>query len=280
MNQPDSTFAITAQQQAILAAEEEAHLIQQWQQDGNPVARDRLLKAHLRLCLKIAQQFRGYGMDREELIAEGNLGLVRAMDGFDPGKGLRFSTYAQWWIRAAMFEHVLKFSTPVSFGLSAERKRLFFKLRSLKNKLTGADSRALTPQETARIAQDLNVPRERVADMEQLLTQPTRSLDMPVGEDGLTFGALLADQQPNAEEQLAEHQELMYRRDLLRQAWTHLNERERDIVQERTLRERPLKLEELAQRYGVSRERIRQIEAAALAKLKNLISARLARQAG
>jgi RNA polymerase sigma-32 factor len=176
-----------------------------------------------------------------------------------------------------MFEYVLRFSTPVNFGLSAERKKLFFKLRGLKSRLTGPEGGSLSQAETRQVAEELGVRDTRVAEMERLLTQSPRSLDAPVGESGTPYGELLEDDRPDAEEILGERQELMYRRELLKSAWGELSERERDIVAQRTLRENPLRLEDLAQRYNISRERVRQIEAAALGKLKTLVRAAEAR---
>lgn len=255
----------------LLSVEAEIDLLARWRDQGELRARDQLVEAHLRLVLKTATQFRGYGVSMADLVAEGNVGLVRALETFDPAKGLRFSTYAQWWVRAAMFEYVLKFTMPVSFGLSAERKRLFFKLRSLKSRISGPEGGALSDADTLRVAEELGARRESVTEMERLLSQPARSLDMPVGEDGTPWGEFLADDRPNPEEILGEHQELMYRRELLKDAWGSLSERERDIVAQRTLREQPLRLEDLAQRYGISRERVRQIEASALGKLRALV---------
>jgi RNA polymerase sigma factor, sigma-70 family len=268
---PASAFFKAVRETPLLTLEEEADLVRRWREDGDDAARARLIEAHLRLVVKTASQFKGYGLAMSDLIAEGNLGLVRALEGFEPERALRFSTYAQWWVRAAMFEHVLKFSTPVTFGLSAERKKLFFKLRGLKSKLTGPEGGALGVEETRRVAAELGVKDARVAEMERLLTQAPRSLDAPVTEGGATYGELMADDSPNAEEILGERQELMYRRELLKNAWGELSERERDIVAERTLRDNPLRLEDLAQRYNISRERVRQIEAAALNKLKALV---------
>ncbi|MGE4280098.1 MAG: RNA polymerase factor sigma-32 [Magnetospirillum sp.] len=268
-----SAYYKAMRETALLSGEEEAELIRRWKTDGDEKARARLLTAHLRLVVKTAGQFKGYGLSSADLVAEGNLGLVRALESFDAERGLRFSTYAQWWVRAAMFEYVLKFSTPVNFGLSAERKKLFFKLRGLKSRLTGPSGNALSEAETAQVAEELGVRDHRVAEMERLLTQSPRSLDAPVGENGITYGELLPDDAPNVEERLGDRQELMYRRELLRHAWDGLSEREKDIVSQRTLRENPLRLEDLAQRYDISRERVRQIEAAALSKLKGLVKA-------
>ncbi len=272
---PAAAFFRAVRETPMLSAEEETALLARWQDTEDQAARDRLLASHLRLVVKTAGQFKGYGLSTADLIAEGNLGLVRALQGFESDRGLRFSTYAQWWVRAAMFEYVLKFSTPVTFGLSAERKKLFFKLRGLKARLTGPSGNSLSAEETAQVATELGVRNERVTEMERLLAHQPRSLDMPVGESGVPYGELLADDRPSVEEVLGERQELMYRRELLKQAWHHLSERERDIVTHRTLRENPLRLEDLAQRYNISRERVRQIEASALAKLKALVRAAL-----
>lgn len=270
---PAGAYFRTARETPLLSGEDEAELIRRWRQDGDVAARDRLIAAHLRLVIKTAGQFKGYGLSTADLVAEGNLGLVRALDGFEPERNLRFSTYAQWWVRAAMFEYVLRFSTPVNFGLSAERKKLFFKLRGLKSRLTGPEGGSLSQAETRQVAEELGVRDTRVAEMERLLTQSPRSLDAPVGESGTPYGELLMDDRPDAEQILGERQELMYRRELLKSAWGELSERERDIVAQRTLRETPLRLEDLAQRYNISRERVRQIEAAALTKLKTLVRA-------
>lgn len=276
---PAAAFFRAVRDTPLLSAEEEIEMVRRWREDGDENARTRLIEAHLRLVVKTAGQFKGYGLALSDLIAEGNLGLVRALEGFEPERNLRFSTYAQWWVRAAMFEHVLKFSTPVTFGLSAERKKLFFKLRGMKAKLTGPEGGSLSVEETQKVAADLGVKDTRVAEMEKLLTQAPRSLDAPVTEGGASFGELMADDSPNAEDILGERQELMYRRELLKSAWGELSERERDIVAERTLRDTPLRLEDLAQRYNISRERVRQIEAAAMTKLKTLVRAAEARLA-
>jgi RNA polymerase sigma-32 factor len=274
---PAAAYYRAARDTPLLSGEEEADLVRRWREHADDAARDKLIEAHLRLVIKTAGQFKGYGLGMADLIAEGNLGLVRALDGFEPERNLRFSTYAQWWVRAAMFEYVLRFSTPVNFGLSAERKKLFFKLRGLRSRLTGPEGGSLSQAETRQVAEELGVRDSRVAEMERLLTQSPRSLDAPVGESGTPYGELLMDERPDAEEILGERQELMYRRELLKSAWGELSERERDIVAERTLRENPLRLEDLAQRYNISRERVRQIEAAALAKLKTLVRAAEAR---
>ncbi|HSV28339.1 MAG TPA: RNA polymerase factor sigma-32 [Candidatus Omnitrophota bacterium] len=274
---PAAAFFRAVRDTPMLSGEEEAELIRRWKDEGDAAARNRLIESHLRLVVKTAATFRGYGLAVEDLVAEGNVGLVRALETFDADRNLRFSTYAQWWVRAAMFEYVLKFSTPVGFGLSAERKRLFFKLRSAKARLTGPEGGALDAKDAAAIGRELGAKDERVLEMEQLLTQAPRSLDAPATEGGASWGELMADDRPGIEEVLGERQELMYRRELLKHAWGELTDRERDIVAERTLRDKPLRLEDLAQRYNISRERVRQIEAAAMLKLKGLVRAAEAR---
>lgn len=262
----------------MLEADEEVRLIAAIRDRDDPAAKRRLIEAHLRLVIKTAARFKGYGVAMEDLVAEGNLGLMKALEGFDPERNLRFSTYALWWIKAAMFEHVLKFSTPVNFGLSAERKRLFFKLRGARDKVQGPEGGSLGIEGAATVGRDLGVSGARVLEMERLLLQTPRSLDAPVGEGGETFGALMADDRPDQEQVLGERQELMYRRELLKKAWDGLSAREQDIVSGRTLCDQPLRLEDLAQRYNISRERVRQIEGGALAKLKALV--KTAMQAG
>lgn len=266
---PSAAFFRAVREAPLLDAEAETELVRRWRGQGDEAARGTLLQAHLRLVVKTAGQFKGYGLAVQDLIAEGNLGLVRALETFEPERALRFATYAQWWVRAAMFEHVLRFSTPVTFGLSAERKRLFFKLRGAKARLTGPEGGALAPQQAEQLGRELGATGERVVEMERLLTQNPRSLDAPAVEGGTaTWGELMADDRPGADEILGERQELMYRRELVKGAWGALTERERDIVAGRTLRDKPLRLEDLAQRWGVSRERVRQIEAEALRKLR------------
>lgn len=272
---PAAAFYRAVRETPVLTGEEETALIRAWLDHKDEAARCRVIESHLRLVVKTASQFKGYGLGMADLVSEGNLGLMRALESFDSERNLRFSTYAQWWVRAAMFEYVLKFSTPVNFGLSAERKRLFFKLRGAKAKLTGPEGGSLGAEDAAAIGRQLGAKDSRVLEMEQLLTQSPRSLDAPATENGATWGELMADDRPGIEEILGDRQELMYRRELLKKAWVSLTERERDIVAERTLREKPLRLEDLAQRYNISRERVRQIESSALTKLKSLVLAAL-----
>lgn len=274
MTFPKSTVSASYFQRhdAMLSPEEELALARAWVASGDEAAKCRLVTSHLPLVLKAAGQFRGYGLTAEDLIAEGNMGLMRALEGFDPERGLRFATYAQWWVRAAMYEYVLKFSTPVSFSITADRKRIFFKLKALKAKLMGPRGGHLTPDQAETVARELRVNVQTVAEMERLMCQPARSLDAPVmAGKTASLGDLLPDERPDAEVELGERQELAQRRDALAQSWPSLSEREQNILAERTLREQPLRLEELAKRYGISRERVRQIEGEALRKLRRLM---------
>lgn len=270
------TLPVTAlyarRHEAMLSPETELVLARAWRADGDEAAKARLVTSHLPLVLKAAARFRGYGLLADDLIAEGNVGLMRALESFDPERGLRFATYAQWWVRAAMYEFVLKFSTPVSFSITADRKRIFFKLKALKAKLMGPRGGHLTSDQADSVARDLKVSARTVSEMERLMCQPARSLDAPVVVGGTTcLGDLLPDGRPDAEAELGERQELALRRDALARSWPALSERERQILTERTLRERPLRLEDLAQRHGISRERVRQIEGEALRKLRRLM---------
>ena len=262
----------SARHDAMLSAEEEIALVRAWRDSGHESAKARLITCHLPLVLKAAGRFRGYGLLADDLIAEGNIGLMRALEGFEPERGLRFATYAQWWVRACMYDYVLRFSTPVSFSITAERKRIFFKLKALKAKLLGPRGGHLGAVEAARIARDLKVSAKTVVEMDRLMSHPARSLDAPiVAGKTVNLGDLLADDRPDVESVLGEREELSLRRDALAKSWPSLSEREQAILTARTLRERPLKLEELATRFGISRERVRQIEGEAIRKLRRLM---------
>lgn len=264
-------FVAAVRRVPVLTAEDEAELARNWRDRGDAEAARKLVESHLRLVVRVAYGLRGYGVPLADLIAEGNLGLVQALRRFDPDRGLRFATYAVWWVRAAMLEAAMQQATPVKVALTAERKKIFFKLRSLTAKLKPGGG-WLTDDETARIAKDLNVRADHVAEMEGLLA-PDLALDAPRDIDGggATWQDTLADERPDPESDYAEREEREQRRRLLAQAWKTLSEREQSIVTDRCLREKPLRLEDLAVRYGISRERVRQIEAAAIKKLRRLI---------
>lgn len=267
-------YAAAVRRLPVLEAEEEAALARAYLVNGDPGAARRIIESHLRLVVRMAYSLRGYGVPLGDLIAEGNVGLMLALKRFDPERGLRFSTYALWWVRAAMLESAMQHATPVKVALTAERKKIFFKLRSLAARLRPGGG-WLTDEEAATIAADLKVRREHVSEMEGLLS-PELSLDAPREPGGTTsWQDSLADAGPNPEESLSASEETAQRRKLLASAWTELSEREKTIVTDRCLRDKPLRLEDLAQRYGISRERVRQIEASAMKKLRRLVGAAL-----
>ncbi len=257
---------------AVLSAEEELELINRWIATGDRKAADLLATRHQRLVIAIASQFTGYGLPIAELVAEGNVGLMRAMNRFEPERGLRFATYAAWWVRASVLEFVLKNWTPLTVSLSTEHKRLFFKLRAAKNKLGPDPYASMEPALRDIIAAELKVKPETVEEMDRLMSNPMKSLSDPVAADSPTsFQDLLPCDRPNPEMIVAEAQEKKQRRALLKEAWKGLTERERGIIAGRRLRDKPAKLEELGRLYGISAERVRQIENAAVGKLKDLM---------
>lgn len=261
----------------ILSKEEEVELAERLRDKGDLEAAHRLVTSHLRLVAKIAFKFKNYGLPVSDLIAEGNIGLMTAVKKFDPALGYRLSTYAMWWIRAAIGEFVLNSWSIVKTGSNAARKRLFFKLRGVKARLGMLDDRELTPDETRQIAHELQVPEHEVTDLSRRMVGSDSSLNATVGsESELTHIEMLEDERPSPEEYLADNQELSYRSGLLKSAMGDLNDRERDILTNRRLIDEPLTLEELGDRYGVSRERIRQIEVRAFEKLQKAIQSEAA----
>ncbi len=264
----------------VLTKEEEVELAERLRDKGDLQAAHRLVTSHLRLVAKIAFKFKNYGLPISDLIAEGNIGLMTAVKKFDPSLGYRLSTYAMWWIRAAIGEFVLNSWSIVKTGSNAARKRLFFKLRGVKARLGMLDDRELTPDETRQIAHELQVPEHEVTDLSRRMVGSDSSLNATVGsESELTHIEMLEDDRPSPEEYLADNQELSYRSGLLKSAMGDLNDRERDILTNRRLIDEPLTLEELGDRYGVSRERIRQIEVRAFEKLQKSIQSEAAAHA-
>ncbi len=254
---------------SVLAAEEEYMLAKRWHDNKDLDAAHRLVTSHLRLVAKIARGYRGYGLPFSDLIAEGNVGLMRAVKGFDPERGFRLSTYAMWWIRAAITEYVLRSWSLVKIGTVAAQKKLFFGLNKIKKKLGILSQTDLSPEDAARVSEALDVPETDVVAMNQRLSAKDSSLNAPVGADESgEYIDLLPDETANLEDALAEQDEQDYRGRFLTEALKTLNDRERHIIQQRRLRDDPLTLEALAQQYGVSRERVRQIEARAFEKLR------------
>jgi RNA polymerase sigma-32 factor len=260
----------------MLAPEEEYMLAKRWREHADPEAAHRLVTSHLRLVAKIAMGYRGYGLPVSELISEGNVGMMQAVKRFDPDRGFRLATYAMWWIRASIQEYILHSWSLVKMGTTAAQKKLFFNLRKLKGQLQAIDDGDLSPEHVSKIATELGVPEVDVVNMNRRLAAPDHSLNAPLRSDGEGEGEWqdwLVDDEPDQETDLGERQELGLRRDLLQKAMSHLTDRERDILAERRLRDEPVTLEDLSQRYGISRERVRQIEVRAFEKLQRAIRA-------
>jgi RNA polymerase sigma-32 factor len=253
----------------MLSPEREQKLAQAWRNDGDGAALRDLVGSHLRLVIKIARGFAGYGLPVSDLVAEGNVGLMQAAQKFDPDRGFRFATYAMWWIRAAIQEHILHSTSIVKMGTTAAQKKLFFNLRQLKGRLEQFEAGDLSPESVATIAAELGVPEKDVVEMNRRMSGADGSLNERVLEDGeAEWLDRLVDERPSQEAVLAEADELTQRRKLLGEAMARLNAREREILVERRLRDEPLTLEDLSQRFHVSRERIRQLEVRAVDKLK------------
>jgi RNA polymerase sigma-32 factor len=253
----------------LLEPDEEYMLAKRWREHGDVEAAHRLVTSHLRLVAKIAMGYRGYGLPVAELISEGNVGMMQAVKRFEPERGFRLATYAMWWIRAAIQEYILHSWSLVKMGTTAAQKKLFFNLRKLKNKLQAVDEGGLTPENVTKIATALHVPEQDVVSMDQRLASPDHSLNAPLrAESEGEWQDWLVDDTDDQETRLADREELSNRRDLLAEAMKGLNKRERHILTERRLREEPRTLEELSQEYGISRERVRQIEVRAFEKLQ------------
>ncbi|HYZ23436.1 MAG TPA: RNA polymerase sigma factor RpoH [Rhodopila sp.] len=260
----------------LLSPEQEAALARGWRDGEDIEAAHKLVTSHLRLVAKIAVGYRGYGLPVGELISEGNIGLMRAVSRFDPDRGFRFATYAMWWIRAAIQEHILHSSSLVKMGTTRAQKTLFFNLRRLKGQMQALESGDLQPEQVARIARMLDVPEQDVINMNRRLGAPDYSLNAPVSADGDgEWQDWLVDESETQEHILADREELSNRRALLPDALKALNDRERHILAERRLKDTPTTLEELSEKYGISRERVRQIEARAFGKLQKLMKAQI-----
>jgi RNA polymerase sigma-32 factor len=256
----------------MLSTERERELARAWSERGEQEAVRQLVGSHLRLVIKIARGFAGYGLPLADLIAEGNVGLMQAADRFDPERGFRFATYAMWWIRAAIQEYILHNWSLVKIGTTAAQKKLFFNLRRIKGRMQELEQGDLPPAALREIATELDVPENEVREMNRRLAAADSSLNVNIGEDGEhEWIELLADERPSQEAAVGEAAELEIRRRLLSQAMAVLNDRERHILLERRLKDDPSTLEELSSRYSVSRERIRQIEVRAFEKLRRAV---------
>jgi len=257
----------------LLTPEEEYMFAKRLKEHGDSEAARRLVTSHLRLVAKIAMGYRGYGLPISEIVSEGNIGLMQAVKRFEPDKGFRLATYAMWWIRAAIQEYVLRSWSMVKLGTTAAQKKLFFNLRKAKSNIGAIEEGDLTPDHTTRLADQLGVTEREVTDMNRRLSGPDSSLNAPVrSESENEWQDWLADDTMDQETRLAEREELGDRHNLLSNAMDTLTERERDIIQARRLQEDPATLEDLSQKYGVSRERVRQIEVRAFEKLQKTMA--------
>jgi len=258
----------------LLSEQDEYMFAKRWQEHEDPEAARQLVTSHLRLVAKIAMGYRGYGLPVSEIVSEGNVGLMQAVKRFEPDKGFRLATYAMWWIRAAIQEYVLRSWSMVKLGTTAAQKKLFFNLRKAKNHIGAIEDGDLTPQHTTQLADRLGVTEREVTDMNRRLSGPDSSLNAPLRSEGESeWQDWLADDTIDQETRLAEREEMGDRHNLLENAMVELTEREQDIIRARRLREEPATLEDLSQKFGISRERVRQIEVRAFEKLQKAMMA-------
>ncbi len=255
----------------LLEPEEEYMLAKAWVEKGDTAAAHKMVTSHLRLAAKIAMGYRGYGLPQAEVISEANVGLMQAVKRFDPEKGFRLATYAMWWIRASIQEYILRSWSLVKLGTTSGQKKLFFNLRKAKNRIGALEEGDLRPENVTRIATDLGVTEAEVISMNRRMAGGDASLNATVGSDGegtMQWQDWLEDEDADQAGDYEERNELEARRALLTKAMSVLNDRERDILTQRRLSEKPVTLEELSAAYNVSRERIRQIEVRAFEKLQ------------
>ena len=257
----------------ILTAEEEYMLAKRYKEHDDTKAAHKLVTSHLRLVAKIAMGYRGYGLPVTDLISEGNVGIMQAVKKFDPERGFRLATYAMWWIRAQIQEYVLHSWSLVKIGTTAAQKKLFFNLKKLKNQLSSIDSGDLSPENAREIASRLNVKEAEVLDMNNRLFSGDQSLNTKVGDEGDTEWQDMIIDSNDTQDNILEHtNELTYRKKIFEQALDVLNDREKEIISLRKLRDKPVKLKELSKKFNISRERVRQIEEKAFEKLQKQVS--------
>jgi len=257
----------------ILTADEEYMLAKRYKEYGDTEAAHKLVTSHLRLVAKIAMGYRGYGLPVTDLISEGNVGIMQAVKKFDPERGFRLATYAMWWIRAQIQEYVLHSWSLVKIGTTAAQKKLFFNLKKLKNQLSSIDSGDLSPENAREIANRLNVKEAEVLDMNNRLFSGDQSLNIQVGNEGdAEWQDMLVDSNDTQDNIIANTDELLYRKKIFEKAIKVLNDREKEIIKLRKLKDKPVKLEELSKKFNISRERVRQIEEKAFEKLKKQVS--------
>ena len=252
----------------MLDAEEEYMLAKNWRKTGNLKSAEKLVTSHLRLVAKIAMGYKGYGLPVNEMISEGNVGLMQAVKKFEPEKGFRLATYAMWWIKAAIQEYILRSWSLVKIGTTTAQKKLFFNLKKLKNQIAPRTEGDLRNEHVSEIAKKLNVKEEEVVSMNRRLSGKEHSLNAPIGEDGDQWQDWVVDKEMDQELRFAQQEEMGQRKDLLLDSIKILNEREKEILYARRLTDEPLTLENLSKKYKISRERIRQIENKAFEKLQ------------
>jgi RNA polymerase sigma-32 factor len=261
----------------ILEAEEECVLAKRWREHGDADAAHKLVTSHLRLVVKIAVGYRGYGLPISEFISEGNLGLMQAAKRFDPERGFRFATYAMWWIKAAIHEYILRSWSLVKMGTTANQKKLFFNLRKAKNRIAALEEGDMHPDQVKLIAQHLGVTEQDVVEMNRRLGgDVSLNAQMREDADSSEWQDWLVDESSDQESRLAESEESVNRKKALGEALSVLNERERRIFEARQLGDNPITLHELAAEFGISRERVRQIEGRAFQKVQRAVQVGIA----
>jgi len=252
----------------MLDSEEEYMLAKNWKTTGNIKSAEKLVTSHLRLVAKIAMRYKGYGLPLNEMISEGNVGLMQAVKKFEPEKGFRLATYAMWWIKASIQEYVLRSWSLVKIGTTTAQKKLFFNLKKLKNQIAPKAEGDLKDEHVKNIATRLNVNEEEVVSMNRRLSGKEHSLNSPIGEDGDEWQDWLVDKEMDQELRFSQQEEMKQRKELLQDSVKILNKREKDILYSRRLAEEPETLEDLSKKFKISRERIRQIENKAFEKLQ------------
>ena len=252
----------------MLDAEEEYMLAKNWKKTGNLKSAEKLVTSHLRLVAKIAMGYKGYGLPINEMISEGNVGLMQAVKKFEPEKGFRLATYAMWWIKASIQEYILRSWSLVKIGTTTAQKKLFFNLKKLKNQIAPKSEGDLRNEHVTEIANKLDVNEDEVVSMNRRLAGKEHSLNAPVGEDGDQWQDWVVDKEMDQELKFAQKEELDQRKDLLKDSIKILNDREREILYSRRLIDEPSTLEDLSKKFKISRERIRQIENKAFEKLQ------------
>ena len=258
----------------MLDAEEEYMLAKNWKTTGNLKSAEKLVTSHLRLVAKIAMGYKGYGLPVNEMISEGNVGLMQAVKKFEPEKGFRLATYAMWWIKASIQEYILRTWSLVKIGTTTAQKKLFFNLKKIKNKIAPRSEGDLKDEHVAEIAKQLAVKKNEVVSMNRRLSGKEHSLNAPIGEDGDEWQDWIVDKEMDQELKFAQKEEMEQRKDLLKESIKILNERENEILCARRLNDKPTTLEDLSKKYKISRERIRQIENKAFEKVqKNMLNA-------